>query len=368
LSATLAIPVHDPRRGARADDGLARVVDRVARSGWYLLGNETLGFETELGEYLGVEHAVGVASGSDALELAFTALGGGPGLELITAANAGGYATLAARHCGMNVRFADVEECDLLVSRRTIERALTPRTAIVVVTHLYGKMAPVAAICDLCHARGIAVVEDCAQAAGAHSSGRHAGSFGDAATFSFYPTKNLGAIGDGGAVVTSDAHVAARVRRLRQYGWGAKYHVEEHGGRNSRLDEIQAAVLRLRLPRLDELNCRRREIARCYANTLASGSVRMAQAGDGDYVAHLAVVRTPNRNPLAEALRARGVSTAVHYPVPDHRQKITCEAGVRLPVTEAAAEQVLTLPCFPELEHEEVEMICTALGEVAEWL
>jgi dTDP-3-amino-2,3,6-trideoxy-4-keto-D-glucose/dTDP-3-amino-3,4,6-trideoxy-alpha-D-glucose/dTDP-2,6-dideoxy-D-kanosamine transaminase len=368
LSATLAIPLNDLRRGVLADEELAEVVDRVARSGWYLLGEETAEFESELADYLGVAHSVGVASGSDALELALMALGGGEGQEIVTVANAGGYATLAARRCGMDVRFADVEECDLLVSRRTIEQALTPRTSTVVVTHLYGKMAPVAAICDLCHSRGIAVVEDCAQAAGAHADGRYAGSFGDVATFSFYPTKNLGAIGDGGAVVTSDAAIALRVRRLRQYGWGTKYRVEEDGGRNSRLDEIQAAVLRVRLPRLDELNRRRREITRRYAAALSLSPVRMAQDGGGDYVAHLAVIRTPRRAAFADGLRARGVSTAVHYPVPDHRQRIIGVPTVTLAVTEAAAEQVLTLPCFPELEGEEIETLCTALSEVAEWL
>ena len=368
MSATLSIPLNDLRRGVLADEEVAAAVDRVTRSGWYLLGEETSAFESELAEYLGVSHAVGVASGTDALELALTALGGGPGRELVTAANAGGYSALAARRCGMRVRFADVEDGDLLVSPRTIAEALTPRTSIVVVTHLYGKMAPVAAVCELCHSRGIAVIEDCAQAAGAHASGCHAGGFGDAAAFSFYPTKNLGAIGDAGAVVTCDDEVASRARRLRQYGWGAKYHVEEDGGRNSRLDEIQAAVLRVRLRRLDELNRRRRDIARRYADALSAGPAAMAQDGGGDYVAHLAVVRTPRRTAFAEGLRERGVSTAIHYPLPDHRQQIIGAPRISLPVTEAASEQILTLPGFPELEHEEIEIVCQALSEVAESL
>ena len=337
----------------------------MRRGGWYLLGEETSAFESELADYLGVRHTVAVASGSDALALAFTALGGGPGQELVTAANAGGYSALAARRCGMDVRFADVRDSDLLVSERTIEQALTPRTEIVVVTHLYGKMAPVSAICDLCHARGIAVVEDCAQAPGAHQDGRYAGSFGDAAAFSFYPTKNLAAIGDGGAVATSDEEVAARARRLRQYGWGVKYRVEEDGGWNSRLDEIQAAVLRVRLPKLDEQNRLRREVARSYAAALSSSSLQMVQDGGGDFVAHLTVIRAPDRSAFAQALRERGVSTATHYPVPDHRQRIIGAPAVSLPVTEVASEQVLTLPCFPELEREEIEIVCAALSEVA---
>ncbi|HEY4809759.1 MAG TPA: DegT/DnrJ/EryC1/StrS family aminotransferase [Solirubrobacteraceae bacterium] len=368
MSARLAIPVNDLCRGLNDDDELAAAVGRVTRSGWYLLGEETAAFESELADYLGVSHAVAVANGSDALELAFSALGGGPGQEIVTVANAGGYGMLAARRRGMRVRFADVEDRDLLASPRTIEKALTPRTSMVLVTHLYGKMAPITSICDLCHSKGIAVVEDCAQAAGAHIDGRYAGSVGDAGAFSFYPTKNLGAIGDGGAVVTSDEEIAARVRRLRQYGWGEKYRVEEDGGRNSRLDELQAAVLRVRLPRLDERNQRRRAIARSYASALSLSPVGIAQEGGTDYVAHLAVIRASQRAPFAQGLDARGVSTAIHYPIADHRQTIIGAPMVSLPVTEAACGEVLTLPCFPELEDEEIEAVCAALQEVAEAL
>jgi dTDP-3-amino-2,3,6-trideoxy-4-keto-D-glucose/dTDP-3-amino-3,4,6-trideoxy-alpha-D-glucose/dTDP-2,6-dideoxy-D-kanosamine transaminase len=362
---TFAIPLNDLRRALTADEEIAAAIDRVVRSGWYLLGEETAAFESELASYLGVSHVVSVACGTDALELAFAALGGEAGCELVTVANAGGYATLAARRRGMRVRFADVEDHDLLASRRTIEQALTPRTAIVVVTHLYGKMAPVSDICELCHSRGIAVVEDCAQAPGAHRGGRYAGSFGDAAAFSFYPTKNLGALGDGGAVVTSDEQLAARVRRLRQYGWGAKYHVEDDGGRNSRLDEIQAAVLRVRLARLDELNARRRMIAARYASALYSSAAALAQNGAADYVAHLVVARAPCGATFAAGLRERGIGAEIHYPVPDHRQKVIGVPTLKLPITEAACAQILTLPCFPELEREEIEIVCEALGEVA---
>jgi aminotransferase EvaB len=368
LSTICSIPLNDLRRGVFADDELAAAVDRVMRSGRYLLGEETSALESELGAYLGARHAIGVASGTDALELAFMALGGGRGQEIVTAANAGGYSTAAARRCGMEPRFADVDDRDLLVTPTTVEKALTPRTTMVVVTHLYGKMAPVSAIRDLCQAKGILVIEDCAQAAGARACGRYAGSIGDVAAFSFYPTKNLGAIGDGGAVVTSDDEIALRARRLRQYGWGVKYRVEEEGGRNSRLDEVQAAVLRVRLPRLDAWNRRRREIARRYAEALSSTAARMAQDGEEDYVAHLAVVRTPQRTAFARALDMRGIGTDIHYPVPDHRQKIGGAPSVDLPVTETAAREVLSLPCFPELEDDEIDAVCTALSEVAESL
>lgn len=368
MSTRWSIPFNDLRRGIYADDEVAETVERVARSGRYLMGEETFAFESELADYLRVRHVVGVASGTDALELAFMALGGGPGGELVTAANAGGYGALAARCCGMRVRFADVDDYDLLLTPDSVEAALTLQTTMVLVTHLYGKMAPIVAICDLCHARGIAVVEDCAQAAGARANGRYAGSVGDAAAFSFYPTKNLGAIGDGGAVVTSDDEVALRARRLAQYGWSVKYRVAEDHGKNSRLDEIQAAVLRVRLPRLDELNQRRRDAVRQYADALLPTPVEMAQAGDDDYVAHLAVVRASSRSKFAEGLLARGIHTDVHYPVPDHRQKFIGAPHLNLPVTEAASRQVLSLPCFPDLEHEELEIICAALSEVAESL
>ncbi len=365
LHTALPIPLNDLGRAALADEEVVEAVGRVIRSGWYLLGAETESFEYELADYLGVLHTVGVANGTDALQLAFTAVGGKAGDEIVMAANAGGYGALAARRCGLGVRFADVEDSDLLLSRRTIEQALTPHTSMVLVTHLYGKLAPIADICDLCHASGIAVVEDCAQAAGANADNRYAGSFGDAAAFSFYPTKNLGAIGDGGAVVTSNEDIAARLRRLRQYGWGEKYRVQDDGGQNSRLDEIQAAVLRVRLRRLDEANCRRRAIAHCYGEALSPSQAQMAQSGGEDYVAHLAVVRSLQRDAFVEGLSERGVDSAIHYPLPDHRQKFIGLSSAVLPTTEAAAEQVLSLPCFPELEDHEVDLICAALREVA---
>jgi dTDP-3-amino-2,3,6-trideoxy-4-keto-D-glucose/dTDP-3-amino-3,4,6-trideoxy-alpha-D-glucose/dTDP-2,6-dideoxy-D-kanosamine transaminase len=358
------IPFNDLRRAVLADGEIMEAVERVTRSGWYLLGEETSAFEGELAGYLQVSHVVSVASGTDALELALTALGCGPGQEVVTAANAGGYTTTAARRLGLRVRFADVDVDDLLLTPQTVEEALTPHTAVVVVTHLYGKMAPVAAIREVCHAHGVRVLEDCAQAAGARADGRPAGSIGDAAAFSFYPTKNLGALGDGGAVVTSEEETAQRVRRLRQYGWGAKYRVEEDGGRNSRLDEIQAAVLRVRLRKLDGWNRRRREIVARYADALSLTPVDMVHDGDEDYVAHLAVIRTSRRAELAGALRARGIATDVHYPVPDHRQPAIGAPEVDLPVTEAASEQVLSLPCFPALEQREVDYICSTLAGV----
>jgi dTDP-3-amino-2,3,6-trideoxy-4-keto-D-glucose/dTDP-3-amino-3,4,6-trideoxy-alpha-D-glucose/dTDP-2,6-dideoxy-D-kanosamine transaminase len=365
LSAVIPIPFNDLRRAVDASDEVAQAVERVARSGRYLLGEETACLERELADYLGVGEVVAVASGTDALELALTALAV-PGQEIITAANAGGYAAVAARRCGLTVRFADVEENDLLLAPGAVERALTPRTSAVVVTHLYGKMARVEEIRELCRSRGVRVLEDCAQAAGARTAGVLAGSVGDAAAFSFYPTKNLGALGDGGAVATSDGALAARVRRLRQYGWSAKYEIAEDRGGNSRLDEIQAAVLRTRLPHLDTANLRRREIARRYADAVADTPLRMVHGDGEDYVAHLAVVRTPRRERLATALGAHGIGTAIHYPRPDHKQVALGALEQSLPVTERACGEVLSLPCFPELGDGEVDGVCSVLRVVAE--
>jgi aminotransferase EvaB len=367
LSTTSPIPFNDLRRAIDADGEVAQAIERVARSGWYLLGEETASFERELAEYLGVDEVVAVASGTDALQLALTALAV-PGQEILTAANAGGYATLAARRCGLTVRFADVDEDDLLLTPAGVESALTPRTSVVVVTHLYGKMARVQEICEVCRARGVRVLEDCAQAVGAQADGALAGAVGDAAAFSFYPTKNLGALGDGGAVATSEEGLAARLRRLRQYGWGSKYEIAEDHGWNSRVDEIQAAVLRTRLPHLDELNRRRREIARRYAEALADTPLRMVHGDGEDYVAHLAVLRTRHRRQLVAELGIRGVATAVHYPRPDHKQSVLRAASARLPVTEKACEEVLSLPCFPEMEDGEVDSVCSSLRAVAESL
>ncbi|HST56608.1 MAG TPA: DegT/DnrJ/EryC1/StrS family aminotransferase [Solirubrobacteraceae bacterium] len=358
-----SIPFNDLRRTAEVDEDTAAAVERVVRSGWYLLGEETSAFEREFADYLGTDHAIGLASGTDALELALAALGCATGQEVLTAANAGGYSTCAARRRGLHVRYADVDESSLLLTAETVAQALTARTTVVVVTHLYGKMADVAAICDVCHPRGIRVLEDCAQAAGARTNGSLAGSVADAGAFSFYPTKNLAALGDAGAVVTSDDDVAESVRRLRQYGWGAKYKVQQDGGRNSRVDEIQAAALRVRLRELDGRNRRRREIAARYAQALADTSAQMVHTGEQDYVAHLAVLRSPRRDELAAALRAEGIGSEIHYPVPDHRQAVIGAPSVSLPVSEAASQQVLSLPCFPELEQWELDTICFVLAE-----
>jgi aminotransferase EvaB len=335
---------------------------RVAQSGWYVHGPEHQAFQKEFADFVGVSHCIGVASGTDALELAIRAVGEGRDGTVLTAANAGGYTTTAARCAGREVSYADVDPTHLCLSAGSVG-PLLDGVAICVVTHLYGRLAPIQQIVELCHDRGVAVIEDCAQSVGAERGGRQAGSFGDAATFSFYPTKNLGALGDGGAIVTSDDELAASALRLSQYGWTSKYSIGVAGGRNSRLDEMQAAVLLSRLPFVAEGNQRRRDIIRQYAAAAAGTSLTILPVEGEDHVGHLAVGLTPRRAEVVAALAAAGVRTDVHYPIPDHLQPAYAHeyAGQSLPVTEESAHRVISLPCFPELTDAEVDQVCDAL-------
>ncbi len=368
------LPVNDISRhvaplAAEIGDALGRVLS----SGWFVLGQEVSAFEKEFAAYLDVAHCVGVASGSDALELALRAVGVTRGNRVLTVANAGGYASLAILAIGATPVYVDVDPRTLLICPVEVERLLAscrddPLPRAMVVTHLYGQVADVPALRELAGRYDVAVVEDCAQAHGAALDGLRCGGLADAAAFSFYPTKNLGALGDGGAVTTRDPAVARRVRALRQYGWSAKYRADEPGGRNSRLDEMQAAVLRLLLPRLDSYNARRNRIAALYREALAEHPT-LSPVGSGrtGEVDHLFVVRTPDRDGLQRALADRAISTEVHYPVPDYDQPAVRAQlgrhapGEPLPVTEAACREVLTLPCFPELQDAEVMRVAEAV-------
>jgi len=341
---------------------------RVTASGWLVLGPEVRQFEQAFAAYLGAAHCIGVASGSDAIELALRALGVDAGDRVATVANAGMYASGAILAIGAVPCFMEVSTATHLTGLDEVRRAIDGGARAVVVTHLYGRALPdIAAIALLCAQRGVALLEDCAQAHGARVDGRCAGSFGDAASFSFYPTKNLGALGDAGAVVTNSAEVAAAVARLRQYGWGAKYRVELAGGRNSRLDEMQAALLAALLPSLDRDNARRRAIAQRYGRAITHPLVRAPQHAPGDpgYVAHLYVLRSLRRDALRAHLHAHGVGAEVHYPVPDHRQPLFGArfAGLRLPHTEQLAAEVLTLPCYPEMDEDQVGHVINAVNQ-----
>ncbi|MET0231143.1 MAG: DegT/DnrJ/EryC1/StrS family aminotransferase [Rhodanobacteraceae bacterium] len=349
---------HDPVLAQE----IADAIDRVTRSGWYVLGNEVAAFEREFALYCGVAHAVGVGNGSDALELALAALRLPLGTRVAVAPNAAMYATLAILSHRCEPAFVDVDLSTSGIDPGALGRELESGVGAVIVTHLYGRLGEIEAIVAQASAKGIPVIEDCAQAHGASRNGRRAGSFGSLACFSFYPTKNLGALGDGGAIVTTDAALAERVRQLRQYGWAGKYDVEVAHGRNSRLDELQAAVLRRKLPRLDAWNARRREIARRYREGIAHAAIETPALRGDDDIAHLYVVRSGARDALREHLAANGVRTDVHYPIPDHRQRLFDGRydALELPVAEALAVSVLSLPCFPELRDDEVDAVVDA--------
>lgn len=352
------------RRAARHRAAIDAAVRRVIDSGWFVLGPEVRAFEQAFAAYLAAPHCIGVANGTDALMLALLGAGVSPGQSVATVANAGMYATTAILAVGAKPMFMDVDEGTRLAGLTQVTRALAAGARAVVVTHLYGRAAPdIAEIAAACRAQGMALIEDCAQAHGARVNGRRVGTFGDFSAFSFYPTKNLGALGDGGAVVTGNDAMADRVRKLRQYGWTSKYTVGLTGGRNSRLDELQAAILSAVLPHLDADNARRRAIARRYGDGIRA-PVALPQPGGDDDVAHLYVIRTRNRDGLRRHLEQRGVASDVHYPVPDHRQPVFGKdyAAVSLPVTELLTGEVLTLPCYPEMTDDDVGRVIEAVN------
>ncbi|HEY5516619.1 MAG TPA: DegT/DnrJ/EryC1/StrS family aminotransferase [Pengzhenrongella sp.] len=358
------VPLNDLSRALKAERAeLLAAVDEVLASGWLVQGPQHRAFEGALAAFVGAEHALGVASGTDALELALRAAMPAGRRTVVTAANCGGYTTTAARRAGFQVRYVDVVDETLCLDAQDLASVVDESVGVVVVTHLYGRAADVAGTRAVCAPLGIAVLEDCAQALGAVTSDGPVGGLADVAAFSFYPTKNLGALGDGGAVATSDDGIAAAVRALRQYGWEGKYTITVDGGRNSRLDELQAAVLHRRLGRLEAGNARRREIIASYA-AAASDRVRVLPADGPHHVGHLAVVRCTERDALREHLTAAEVRTDIHYPVPDHRQPAFAAeySDARLPVTERAAGEILSVPVFPELRDDEVEQVCEALA------
>lgn len=368
-AARLAIPQADPRAGYRAHQAeLDAAVRRVLDSGRYILGPEVAAFEDEFAAWLGVAHAVGVASGTDALVLALRALDLPAGSEVITVSHTAVATVAAIELAGLKPVLVDVHPATLTLDPARLRRALSPRTAAIVPVHLYGRPAELAPILAFARAHGLRVVEDCAQAHGAETGGRKVGCYGDLAAFSFYPTKNLAAIGDGGLVATGDAGLAERVRLLRQYGWKERY-VSALAGLNSRLDELQAALLRVKLRYLDGENERRRALAARYDALLPAPRVRLpAPAAAGDrHVYHLYVIRTPRRDALQRFLSERGIGSAVHYPMPVHRQPAYAHLGLgpgSLRHTEAAARLVLSLPLYPELPAEDVVAVA---GAIREW-
>lgn len=368
-----AVPFVDlGRRWPELRGAALSAIDQLAAEGDFSLGEELALFESEFAAYCGATHCVGVANGTAALELALRALGCGPGREVVSVAHTF-VATVEAIHAtGATPVLVDIDPVTRCMDPRELSAALNERTAAVVPVHLYGRPAPLAEIRAACAPRDIPIVEDAAQAHGATLSGRRLGSIGAAGCFSFYPTKNLGAMGDGGAVVTDDHDVAAILRSLRHHGSAAddaNYHMLR--GRTERLDNLQAAVLRLRLRRLDADNADRRRIAALYREQLADLPVVLPpqDAPDVSSVYHLFVIEIDERDRVREALLARRIATGVHYPTPVHLQPAWRSLGYEqgaLPVTEAAARCTLSLPLFPGMRDAEVERVCAALRSTLE--
>jgi len=351
-------------------DELLPEIERLMAAGAFIGGEPLTRFEAAFAALCGVPHAVGVANGTDALHLALRALGVGAGDEVITVPNTFVATVEAIAQAGARAVLVEVRPDTLVMDAAALEAARTPRTRAVIPVHLYGRMADVAPIERWCTARGIALLEDAAQAHGAKLGGRRAGAFGDAAGFSFYPAKNLGAAGEAGAVVTRRADVAAHVARLRDHGQGERYH-HDVVGYNSRLDALQAAVLSVKLKRLDAWNARRRALAAVYDERLAKldGVEPLpAPAEPESHVYHLYVVRAVERDRLRAALTARGIDTGLHYPVPVHLQPAFRDLGYRegaFPVSEAASRTVLSLPIYPQMTEDAVHRVCDAVEACA---
>jgi dTDP-4-amino-4,6-dideoxygalactose transaminase len=361
-----AIPQADPGRSYRThaaeiDAAIARVLGR----GQFVLGEEVEAFERGLAARLGVRFAVGVGCGTDAIAIALRAVGVGAGDEVVTVSHTAVATVAAIEMAGAAPVLVDVDPTTMTLDPRAIESVLSTRTRAIVPVHLYGHPAAMDEIREVARRYDLRVIEDAAQAHGAALGGRNAGALGDAAAFSFYPTKNLGAFGDGGAVTTDDPAIAAASTRLRQYGWGFD-RSSEVPGVNSRLDEVQAAILRTKLAYLDAAIERRRSLASRYSESLRGRGLRLPEEAVGArHAFHLYVVRTPERERLIAQLAARGVGTAVHYPVPVHRQPAYAARLRRgpLPVTDRVAGEVLSLPLYPELSDSEATAVISAFSD-----
>lgn len=347
---------------------LSAALQRTLESNWFVLGPEVKAFEDEFAAWCGVPFAVSVANGTDALELSLRALNLDPGSEVLLAANAGFYSSTALSQVGLTARYVDIDPQRMTICPIALEHALAKNKSnvkAIIATHLYGQLADVAKIRSLADQFGVWLIEDCAQSHGAQAQDKKAGSWGHLATFSFYPTKNLGALGDGGIITTQTQSMAEKIRQLRQYGWGKKYSVDIAGGRNSRLDELQAAVLRTKLRGLDFDNAARLLIAENYNSCFSDLPLRLPTLAQQENAVHLYVIRTNVRDDLIKHLMNCGVSTEIHYPIPDYRQRAVAEnfAQLSLKNTENACAEVLSLPCYPRMPEEHQERVITSVRQ-----
>jgi dTDP-4-amino-4,6-dideoxygalactose transaminase len=352
-------PLYDLLR-----DEIDTAVQRVLRSGWYILGPEVEAFEAEFAAYHGGGYVVSVANGTDAIELALKAYDIGQGDEVMTVSHTAQPTVNAIEQTGATPVLVEVDERTYTIDPAAVEAALTPRTKAIIPVHLYGQTADMTALKQLAEKHALLLIEDCAQAHGAKHHGKLAGTMGHAAAYSFYPTKNLGALGDGGAIFTPDANIAARLKRLRNYGQSRTYHYVEKGV-NSRLDEMQAAILRVKLAHLDDHNAQRRGIAQIYTAAL-HGVTLPYTAPENEHVYHLYVIRHPQRDTLMQRLQEQGIGTKIHYPVPVHLQQphIATFGAVQLPHTQRIAAEIVSLPLYIGMTPETAETVAAALNHI----
>lgn len=377
-----AIPQTDPKAAYLAQRAaIDQAIARVLESGWYILGREVAAFEQEFAAFHSVGHGIGVANGTDALVLGLRALGVGPGDAVVTVSHTAVATVAAIELAGARPVLVDTDEfygmdpdqLDAVMAGRLAAGASLPEPVKAIIpVHLYGQPVALDRIMAIAEQHGVAVLEDCSQAHGATFGGQIVGTFGAAAAFSLYPTKNLGAIGDGGALITGDEMLAERLRHLREYGWKERY-ISHLAGHNSRLDELQAAILRVKLEQLAADNARRQAIAAAYDHGLEGLPLDLPRRRpNSTSTFHQYVIETPHRDALREALRVRGVMTNIHYPQPVHRQPAYAgrvplgPAG--LPRTEAAAGRVLSLPMFPQLDDERVGIVIAAVRQAMDEL
>ncbi len=342
------------------DDAISLVLE----SGRYILGDEVEKFEKEFARYIGVSYGIGVGSGTEAIHLALVSCEIGPDDEVITVSHTAVATVAAIELAGATPVLVDIDPDFFTLDPNKLEEAITPRTKAILPVHIYGQPADLTAIMAIARKHGLYVIEDCSQAHGATLGGKRVGSFGDMSCFSFYPTKNLGALGDAGAVVTNNAELAEKARLLREYGWAERY-ISSVNGWNSRLDELQAAVLRVKLKYLDSDNAARANIAKLYNGGLADIGLVLPTTREGaEHVYHLYVVRCKNREALFDYLNLKDIGVAIHYPVPVHLQfAYTRLAHKNLYETERAASEVLSIPMYPELSEDMVRYIIETIGD-----
>jgi len=353
-------PLHD-----QLADEVLEAMRRVADSGWYILGPEVKAFEQEFADYHGVPYAVGVANGTDAIELALLAGGIGAGDEVITVAHTAMATVTAIESTGATPILVDIDPQTYTLDPEKARMAITDKTRAILVVHIYGQPADLDALKAITDEHDILLIEDCAQAHGALYKGKKVGTIGHMGTFSFYPTKNMGAYGDGGAVITRDENYAERLSELRNYGQTTRYRHQSRGT-NSRLDEMQAAILRVKLKHLDHHNQRRRDIAKLYDENL-QGVVLPHVRDSVRPVYHLYVIRDDNRDSLMSDLKERGVGTLIHYPIPIHRQQSHKDLGMgegSLPVTEKMVSEIVSLPMYIGLTDDEVMTVYTTINQL----